>query len=113
MVKRSYRAVLLAPAVLLACAGVASAQGTTSAGLEGDIGVKLSETSVLHVGVAAEAGYDTNVFFNDNDKAEAAILRVIPQFAITNNGRDGKARSGVVYRLGANLMYREYFSERA
>jgi hypothetical protein len=77
----------------------------------GDIGIKVSETSVLHVGVAAEAGYDTNVFYNDQQATSSAILQVIPSFMVTNNGRDGNPRSAVVYTLGANLTYREYLND--
>jgi hypothetical protein len=95
-------------------------QNAMSASPQGDIGVKLSEKSVLHVGVAAEAGYDTNIFYNDNlanDPTTAgtpnssAVMRVIPSFLITNNGRDGKPQSTLVYSLGANLVYREYLNQ--
>jgi len=84
----------------------------------GDIGVKLSDTNILHVGVAAEGGYDTNVFYNDqttatnpNGPQSSAVVRVIPSFIITNTGRDGTERSAVVYTLGANLTYREYIND--
>jgi hypothetical protein len=76
----------------------------------GDIGVKLSDSSVLHVGVSAEAGYDTNVFYNDRAAQSSAMLRVTPSLLMTNNGRDGAPRSAVVYTLGANLTYREYLN---
>jgi len=108
MLKRSYRPVLLAIAILASHAGVVRAQQYGG----GDIGVKLSESNVLHVGVAAEAGYDTNVFYNDDHRTNSAVLRVIPSFLITNNGRDGKPRSELVYSFGGNLMYREYLSDQ-
>src|SRR4051794_32552534 len=73
--------------------GVGAMEGTPS----GDIGVKLSETNTLHVGVAAEGGWDTNVFYNDTAPQGSAVLRIIPSFNITNNGRDGEARSVAVY----------------
>jgi hypothetical protein len=75
-----------------------------------DTGVKLSETSLLHVGVGAEGGYDTNVFYNDQDPVSAPILRVIPFIQLTNATRTGAVPSGVYYDLGASLIYREYLS---
>jgi hypothetical protein len=79
----------------------------------GDIGVKLGDTSTLHVGISAEGGYDSNVFYNDEGTAKegAAMLRVTPSFRITNAARDGKPRSRVIYNLAANLVYREYFAQ--
>jgi hypothetical protein len=88
--------------------GVGAMEGTPS----GDIGVKLSDTNILHVGVAAEGGWDTNVFYNDTAPQGSAVLRIIPSFNITNNGRDGEPRSVAVYTLGANLTYREYLSDK-
>src|SRR6185436_16594746 len=98
----------------LAGAGIstrAAAQNAMTGAPTGDIGVKLSETNTLHVGVAAEAGYDSNVFYNDQATQSSAIVRVTPSFMVTNNGRDGTARSAAVYTVGANLTYREYLNE--
>jgi hypothetical protein len=86
-------------------------QGAMEGTPTGDIGVKLSETNVLHVGVAAEGGYDTNVFYNDTSPQSSALIRIIPSFNITNNGRDGQPHSVAVYTLGANLTYREYLNQ--
>jgi hypothetical protein len=86
--------------------GVGAMEGTPV----GDIGVKLSDTSILHVGVAAEGGYDSNVFYNDSQSQSSAVMQIVPSFNITNNGRDGKAHSTAVYILGANLTYREYIN---
>lgn len=119
---KSFRILLAVAAAFAASrATVVRAQPTAMVGTpQGDIGVKLSENSVLHVGVAAEAGYDTNVFYNDNLENDpttagtpnsSAMMRVIPSFMVTNNGRDGKPRSAFVYTLGANLVYREYLNE--
>jgi hypothetical protein len=92
--------------------------GMGSAGAEGqlknaqpDIGVRLSESSILHLGVVAEAGYDTNVFYNDNVKVTSAVLRVTPSILMTNAGREGEASPRVVYSLGASLLYREYLND--
>jgi hypothetical protein len=77
---------------------------------QGDIGVKVSESSILHVSVTAEAGYDTNVFYNDADRIQSAVLRVIPSLQLTNAGRTGEVHSETTYDLGVSLLYREYLS---
>jgi hypothetical protein len=109
------RKVLVAAALLIlgsrTSAFAQNNQGAMEGTPTGDIGVKLSETNILHVGVAAEAGYDTNVFYNDANAQTSAVLRIIPSFNLTNNGRDGQPRSVVVYTLGANLTYREYLNK--
>jgi hypothetical protein len=105
MTTRSYRSILLVTAFLVMRSGGAHAQSQLGAS---DIGVKLSETNVLHVGVAAEAGYDSNVFYNDSRKTDSAVLRIVPSMLVTNNGRDGQAHSELVYSLGASMIYREY-----
>ena len=77
----------------------------------GDIGVKVSDTSTLHVGVTAEGGYDTNVFYNDQVRTQSAIVRVIPTIQLTNAGREDDAqRSEFLYDVGASLLYREYIN---
>src|SRR4051794_5707157 len=78
---------------------------------ENDIGVKLSDTGTLHVGITAEGGYDSNVFYNDQNRTESAILRIIPSFQITNVGRDGTVPRGGYYNFGASLTYREYLND--
>jgi hypothetical protein len=78
---------------------------------ENDIGVRLSESSTLHVGITAEGGYDSNVFYNDQNRVESAILRIIPSFQISNVARDGTAPQGAYYSLGASLTYREYLTD--
>lgn len=113
MLKRRHTTTALTLGLALAPVAVVHAQpGQLMNNPSGDIGVKLGETSVLHVGLSAEGGYDSNVFYNDEAiaKSEAAMLRVTPSFRITNTGRDGKPRSMMVYNLAANLVYREYFS---
>jgi len=78
----------------------------------GDIGVQLSETSIMHVGVTAEAGYDSNVFYDgQGNERGSAMTRVIPSILITNMRRDGgPAPTSVIYSLGASLVYREYIN---
>jgi hypothetical protein len=74
-------------------------------------GVRLSESGMLHLGIGAEAGYDTNVFFQDQNAISAPLLRVIPYVQMTNAGRDGAVPPGIYYDLSAALTYREYLSD--
>ncbi len=82
-------------------------------------GVALSDSSLLHVGVGAEAGYDSNVFYGASDIRGSGILRVVPYLELTNGPRGGQVSSGgqvgssVFYDLGAALTYREYLSSDA
>lgn len=76
-------------------------------------GVQLSEGAVMHLGVGAEAGYDTNVFYGETDPRGSAIVRVVPFLELTNATRGGAAPSDVFFDLGAALTYREYLSNDA
>ena len=73
-------------------------------------GFRVGEGAFLRAGVSAEAGYDTNVFYNDAAREEAAILLVTPSLELTNAGRDD-SRPPLFYQLGAQLVYREYLTE--
>jgi hypothetical protein len=121
---------IFAAAVSLALAPSASAQpsmtsqtGFESLGAESSIssspslpstanggGVKVSETSVLHVGVGAAAGYDSNVFYSDQNRISSPIFDVTPYLDLTNESRTG-TKTDIVYNLGASLQYREYLSD--
>lgn len=74
-------------------------------------GLRLSQSSILHAGVGAEAGFDSNVFFSDADVVSAPILRVTPFLQVTNATREGAVPSAVYYDLNAALQYREYLSD--
>jgi hypothetical protein len=78
---------------------------------EGSGGVMVGEGVYLRVGVAVEAGYDTNVFYSDTDRADSATLNVTPSFELSNNPREGTAKPPVSFSLGATLVYREYLSD--
>lgn len=73
-------------------------------------GVKVGEGLYLRAGVVAEAGYDTNVFYNDQARTESAVLNVTPSLELTNANRDD-TRPPVYFSLGASLAYREYLTE--
>lgn len=64
----------------------------------------------LRFGVLAEAGFDSNVFYNDTTKVDSATLQVTPHMELTNAAREGQAPP-VVFGLGASLLYREYLSD--
>jgi hypothetical protein len=73
-------------------------------------GVQIGEGSVLHVGIGAEAGYDSNVFYGENNVKASPILRILPFLELTNATRTGTSPSAVFFDLGAALTYREYLS---
>lgn len=83
-------------------------------------GVRLSDAALLHLGVGAEAGYDTNVFYDNRDnsaRAQSAILVVTPFVDLSNSLRQSSAGDGsglqpFLYHLGASLAYRQYLTDR-
>jgi hypothetical protein len=75
-------------------------------------GAKVGENTYLKLGVLAEAGYDTNVFYNDTRKVDSPTLLVTPSAQLTNEARDQQPPP-LRYTLGASLRYREYFDERS
>ena len=102
---------------LFGAVGTASAQyATPSLTLTGTQkpagvgGVRVGEGVYLRLGVTAEAGYDSNVFYNDIDKEDSATLRVTPAIEITNADRDGNSPP-FHFSFGASLLYREYLKE--
>jgi hypothetical protein len=74
-------------------------------------GLKLSEATLLHVGVGAEGGYDTNVFYSDENRVASPIVRITPFVQITNATRTGAVPSGAYYDLNAGLQFREYITD--
>jgi len=76
-------------------------------------GVPLSDSAVLHGGVSVEGGYDSNIFYNDDEKVGSAILRVNPFLDLTNASRTGDAPSGLYFDLRAGMSYREYLNSDA
>jgi hypothetical protein len=73
-------------------------------------GVRVGEGVYLRLGILAEAGYDTNVFYNDAIKKDAPTLQVTPRAELTNTVRDGQ-NPVVNFSLSASLLYREYLSD--
>src|SRR4051794_19101645 len=110
-------------AFLLLVGGVASAQtqygpvsgGVVSAGaptVSPQNGLLLSDGALVHAGVTAEGGYDSNVFYDDTpgNKYDSSVLRITPFAEITNTARNGEVPSGLFFDARAMLTYREYFS---
>jgi len=103
--------------------GLAVSGGVSNVGAEGSVtaaptpglhsnpGVKLSEEAVLHAGIGASGGYDSNVFFNNDNKVTSPILEISPSFSLTNADRTGGMSAGIYYDLNASLLYREYLSD--
>jgi len=77
---------------------------------ESNTGIQLSDGVLLHVGLGAEAGYDTNVFYAHTNTQGSAIARVMPYLELTNATRTGPVSRDVTYDLRAGLQYRHYFS---
>jgi hypothetical protein len=77
---------------------------------ESNTGMQLSDGVMLHAGIGAEAGYDTNVFYQDTDRHSSAIFRVLPYAELTNSTRNGQAAI-FAYDLRAGLQYRRYESD--
>jgi hypothetical protein len=63
------------------------------------------------MGIGAEAGYDSNVFYSETDPRSSAMVRVIPFLELTNAPRGGGIPTDVFFDLGASLTYREYLSD--
>lgn len=75
-------------------------------------GVQVGDGVLLHSGVGVEAGYDSNVFYNDSAKTGASLMRVTPFLELTNTARNAEVPAGLFFDLRAALTYREYFSNQ-
>jgi hypothetical protein len=95
---------------------VAGQVGTSGVDAYPGDGIRLSESALLHLGITAEAGYDTNVFYASdktpsNQVAQSAVLVVSPFFDISNATRHGGVTQAFTYHLGASLAYRQYVDD--
>lgn len=81
-----------------------------STGKTAESGIQVSDGALLHVGVGAEGGYDSNVFFGETNVRSSALVRIVPFLELTNANRAGPVASSVFFDLGAALTYREYLS---
>jgi hypothetical protein len=112
---------LILAAFALICARRASAQETAIGyqGLpykvvgESPTGINLSEGVLLHLGLGAEAGYDSNVFYGSSSVPGAVIgsgLLRFTGFGEISNGGHGVS-PGLTYDVRAGLTYRYYTSD--
>jgi hypothetical protein len=72
-------------------------------------GLKLGDEAILHAGITADVGYDTNVFYGSAEKG-SAVLHVGPRIEITNAERGGAVPSGTYYDLGASVDFVQYLT---
>jgi hypothetical protein len=86
-----------------------AAAGEVGVRQEGTGGVMIGEGVYLNVGVTAEAGYDSNVFYNDVQPIDSGTIQVTPFAEITNSARE-EVQPPVKYSIGASLLYREYLT---
>jgi hypothetical protein len=113
-------AVVIGLLALLSLSRVATAQmwledRASSAGP----GFKLGDALVLHVGLGAEGGYDTNALFKAEDPYDAGRLRITPfvdlatrssQRRVQDEGVEDATPPKVDFRLGVAGYWDQYFA---
>jgi hypothetical protein len=77
---------------------------------ENNTGIQIADGVLLHSGIGLEAGYDTNVFYQDTDRHTSGIVRVLPYLDLTNATRTGPAAL-LSFDIRAGLQYRRYLSD--
>ncbi|HEX7499773.1 MAG TPA: hypothetical protein VF524_05635, partial [Polyangia bacterium] len=73
-------------------------------------GLKLGDEAILHAGVFADIGYDSNVFYGSSGQETSGVLHVMPRLEITNAERDGSVPSGTYYDLVGSVDFVRYLS---
>ena len=73
-------------------------------------GLKLGEGAILHAGLFADIGYDSNVFYGSTSPTTSPVLHITPRLEITNAERDGSIPSGTYYDLYGTVDFREYLT---
>jgi hypothetical protein len=76
-------------------------------------GLKLGDEAILHAGVFADIGYDTNVFYGSSSQEGSGVLHVMPRLEITNAERDGSIPSGTYYDLVGSVDFVRYLSSNS
>ncbi len=82
------------------------------------MGVKLGSSLVFHPGLGVEGGYDTNVYYSEDNTVGAARLRIAPYFdfatlppqRMTEESSEGQKPS-VEFRLGLAGVYEDWFGK--
>jgi hypothetical protein len=75
---------------------------------ESNTGIQISDSLLLHAGIGAEAGYDTNVYYDPTRPVGSSIFRVMPFAELTNASRNSAATTALVFDARAALQYRHY-----
>jgi hypothetical protein len=79
---------------------------------ENQNGIQVSDGVLMHVGAGAEAGYDTNVFYqNSADAVGSGIVRTTGFVDVSNSTRTGLVPSGLAFDARASLQYRYYTTD--
>jgi hypothetical protein len=73
-------------------------------------GLKLGDEAILHAGVFADIGYDSNVFYGSTGQTTSPVLHVTPRLELTNAEKDGSVPSGTYYNVVGSIDFREYLS---
>src|SRR5437773_9387626 len=99
---RRYRWIL-ALCALYASTGVARAEGP---------GIRLGDRLVLHLGLAAEFRYDSNIFFQSSNETGAFLFAAIPSVDLATRPpvRGGSLPHTLDFRLHAAMRYNEYLT---
>jgi hypothetical protein len=96
--------------VLLALSASALAQDVVIQGP----GIKLGESTVVHPRTGAEAGFLSNVFYEEDDPIVAPIVRFLAGFDLQPSGIDRlgaeERHRTIDFKLGAEVVYQEYVS---
>jgi hypothetical protein len=79
---------------------------------ESNNGIQVSDGVLMHVGGGAEAGYDSNVFYQQTGIG-SGIIRVNGFAEVTNATRNGAVPSGLSFDARAGLQYRRYTSDNS
>jgi hypothetical protein len=76
---------------------------------ESNTGIQVSDGVLLHVGAGAEAGYDTNVFYQESgSELGSAIYRTTLFADVSNSSRNGAVARQLAFDARASLLYRRY-----
>jgi hypothetical protein len=82
---------------------------------ESNTGIQVSDGLLFHLGVGAEAGYDTNVFYSPGSPlgspVGSSIIRVMPFAELTNATRTGPVSRDISFDARVGLQYRYYGSD--
>lgn len=105
---RRYLILLLAFAIL-GVAGRARAQASDRPA--GGLGIRLGESLVLHLSLAVEPGWDSNVFYESVNPHSSFYLRLNPSFDLTTRPRQGHRT--IEFNLHGGLGYVEYLTNDA